>query len=86
MKEQMIETIRMIIEQSLNQKIDVTQLDTDLTQLGLDSVAFIKIVVTIEEEFHCEIPDSKLFVSEMNTINKIYDVVCATSFKDDLES
>ena len=47
----------------------------DLAQVGLDSIIFVKIIVSLEEEFNCEIPDAKLIISEMNTIQKIYDVL-----------
>ena len=52
-----------------------SQLDDDLSELGMDSLAFIRIIVSLEEEFDCEIPDSKLLLSEMNTVNKIYKVL-----------
>ena len=58
-----------------NYQIDIEQLDDDLTLLGLDSFTFMKVVVSLENEFECEIPDSKLFIYEMNTINKIVDVL-----------
>lgn len=49
--------------------------DTDLIDLGLDSIAFIQIVVRLEEEFECEIPDSKLLLTEMNTAGKIFSIL-----------
>ena len=41
----------------------------------MDSITFIKIIVAVEEEFECEIPDSKLLLGEMNTVNKIVQVL-----------
>ncbi len=38
---------------------------------------FIRIVVSLEEEFECEMPDSKLLLTEMNTISKMTDVISA---------
>lgn len=57
--------------------IDLTaeNLDSDFSEFGMDSIAFIQMVVALEEEFECEIPDSKLLLSEMNTVNKILDVL-----------
>lgn len=49
--------------------------DVDLQTLGVDSLNLIQIIIALEEEFGCEIPDSKLFSSELNTINKIYSVL-----------
>lgn len=56
---------------------DVTldQLNVDLSEFGMDSIVFIQIIVSLEEEFECEIPDSKLLISEMNTVNKIYQAL-----------
>ena len=34
-----------------------------------------KTVVSLEEEFDCEIPDEKLLLLELNTVNKIYEVL-----------
>ena len=51
------------------------QADADLTKLGVNSISFIQIIVRIEELFGCEIPDSKLLMAEMNTLNKILEVL-----------
>ena len=51
------------------------QYDVDLSTKGMTSLVFIHVVVALEDEFECEIPDSKLVLSEMNTVNKIKDVL-----------
>lgn len=51
------------------------QANEDLSEYGMDSMLFIQMVVSIEEEFECEIPDSKLLISEMNTVNKVIEVL-----------
>ena len=51
------------------------QLDVNLTELGMDSYAFIRVIVGLEEAFVCEIPDSKLIISEMDTVVKIIAVL-----------
>ena len=73
---------RIIVEKVLSiinlaQQISITeeQMDEDLTTLGMDSMAFIQIIVGLEEAFDCEIPDSKLLLSEMNTVRKMIDVI-----------
>ena len=55
--------------------IDNHHVDEELTNLGLDSITFIRIVVTLEEIFEIEVPDEKLLISEMNTVNKMIDIV-----------
>ena len=51
------------------------QFDVNLTELGMDSYAFIRMIVGLEEAFDCEIPDSKLIISEMDTVGKILAVL-----------
>lgn len=51
------------------------ELNVSLTSLGMDSIGFVNLIVAIEEEFECEIPDSKLLISEMDTVEKILNVL-----------
>lgn len=55
----------------------ITNLDIDksFSEIGIDSIVFIRIIVTLEEEFACEFPDSKLIMSELNTTQKIFNVI-----------
>lgn len=41
----------------------------------MDSITFIRIIVSLEEEFECETPDSKLLLTEMNTVYKMFEVL-----------
>lgn len=76
MKEVTIDKILEIINANVeNNLVSKNQLDEDLSAFGMDSIIFIRIVVSVEEEFECEVPDSKLLITEMNTVNKIYDVL-----------
>lgn len=47
----------------------------NLSKLGMESITFIQIIVAIEEAFECEIPDSKLLITEMDTVEKIMNVL-----------
>jgi len=47
----------------------------NLENYGLTSITFIHIIVDLEKEFACEIPDEYLFISNMNTISKIISVI-----------
>lgn len=71
-KEEILDIINNAIE---GDAIDLEQLDDDLSELGMDSIKFIQIIVEIEETFECEIPDSKLIITELNTVQKIFDVL-----------
>lgn len=76
MKEVTKEIILDIINENMEESVIASnQLNDDLYELGMDSIVFIQIIVKIEEIFECEIPDSKLLLSELNTVQKIYDVL-----------
>ena len=76
MKKITVEKILEILNANIeNAEVKEDKLDEDLSALGMDSITFIKIIVALEEEFECEIPDSKLLIGEMNTANKILQVL-----------
>lgn len=47
----------------------------NLLDLGMDSIMFVSIVVDLETEFGCDIPDDYLVYEKMNTINKMFQVI-----------
>lgn len=56
-------------------KLQSDQAIEDLSLTGMDSIKFISIIITLEEEFDIEIPDEYLVLTEMNTISKMADVI-----------
>ena len=70
------ETIAQIIEECV-EGIDLRerQYEEKLTDLGVDSLAFVQIIVLIEEKLQVEFPDECLLISESDTINKIASIV-----------
>lgn len=75
-----MDNIRKKILEILNsyiEDIEITseQYEDDLLTMGLDSIAFIRMVVALEETFNVEIPDEKLLITEMNTISKIEKII-----------
>ena len=58
-----------------NAYITREMLDDNLPDIGMDSITFVQIVVSLEERFECEIPDEKLLISQMDTVHKIVDVL-----------
>ena len=76
MKEITIDKVIEILNENIeNAEVIEDKFDENLSELGMDSITFIKIIVAVEEQFECEIPDSKLVISEMNTANKIFKVL-----------
>lgn len=49
--------------------------DDSLQAIGMNSIAFIKVVVEIENEFNIEFPDNKLSITEAGTIRDLCDIV-----------
>ena len=75
MKEITKEKILEIVNSVQDMEVTVDQCDDDLLELGLDSIKFIQIIVSLEETFDCEIPDEKLHLTEMNSVNKMLEVL-----------
>lgn len=69
------EIIRILNEHLEGRQITLEHIDYDLTQIGLDSIRFIRVIVAFESVFNIEIPDEYLVLEKMNTINKIYTVI-----------
>lgn len=71
-------TVKEILEvinriDSINATPDKTS--DDLAAAGMDSLSFIQMVVELEAEFECEIPDEYLLITELNTVDKIYTLL-----------
>ncbi len=75
MKEVSTTMVLEIINRSENMEVSQEQLEDSLPELGMDSITFIQIVVALEEEFECEIPDEKLLITEMDTVQKMLKVL-----------
>jgi len=71
-----IEKVLFIINSNVEDiNLTLENLNDNLVEYGMDSISFIQVVVALEEEFDCEIPDSKLLLSELDTINKLLDIL-----------
>ncbi len=75
MKEISPEIVLEIINSLENMDVNNEQLEDNLVALGMDSIKFIQLVVALEESFECEIPDEKLVITEMDTVQKIIHVL-----------
>lgn len=53
----------------------VVHLESSFEELGLDSLEFVKIIVSIEEEFGFEVEDEKLTTSAFPTINSLIQYI-----------
>lgn len=75
MKEVTINKIIEVINASEKVNTSENEINEPLTEHGMDSMTFIHIIVGLEEEFECEIPDSKLIMSELDTVKKMFDLL-----------
>jgi len=76
MKEVKVESILLIINENIEDtEITAEQSDEDLSELGMDSITFIRVVVALEEVYDIEIPEEYLLITEMDTVNKMLGVV-----------
>lgn len=71
-QEEILEMVNQILQ--IN-GIEITDYNEDISTLGISSIDFIQIVVSIEETYSIEIPDEYLNIFNMNSISKIYEIV-----------
>lgn len=63
--------IREILKEIVGKQAGEARKNDDLRELGLDSVAFIQMVVALEDASGKEVGDEDLLLDNMNTIAKI---------------
>ena len=70
--------VNLLIENSLFPDSEIASImDEDLINAGLiDSMAFIKLRVLLEEDFNVFIPEEKL-IQDIRTINQMIDYIAA---------
>jgi acyl carrier protein len=70
-------SIEEVVVKSLHEIIDTTNVNskTNLLELGMDSMNFIRLVVQLEDEFDIEIPDEEIFLDNFSDIEKICQLV-----------
>ena len=65
-----------IIESYVNDlELDENLYETNLAELGINSIAFIQTIVEMEDRFQIEIPDEYLLISERDTVYKMASIV-----------
>ena len=58
-----------------NEKVKVIDKNTNLVEVGLNSLAYIQLVVRLEETYDIVIPDDRLSIEEVNTISTICSII-----------
>lgn len=67
--------IRQILREIVGEEAGKAGKNDDLRELGLDSVAFIQMVVALEDASGKEVDDEFLLLDSMNTIEKIEEAL-----------
>ena len=69
--------IREIISTVITTTEDINQvsIDSNLQNIGMDSITFVRIVVEIENKFDIEFPDDKLIITQAGTIKELCDII-----------
>ena len=62
-------------EGNVDIQIDLNEIETTFDEIGMSSIAFVAIIVSLEEKFMIEIPDEYLSMSELNSVKKIVEVL-----------
>lgn len=76
MKKVSVEKIIEIFNANIEEKqITAIDINENLSNIGINSLSFIRIIIALEEEYGCEFPDSKLLITELDSIQKIIDVL-----------
>jgi len=57
------------------EKIREISQDETLNRIGVDSVNFIEIVISLEDEFGIAFEDDELLLQNLNTINKLQKII-----------
>ncbi|MDD2261847.1 MAG: AMP-binding protein [Clostridia bacterium] len=65
-----------VIIDNLSEKVtDNVSLNMDFNSIGLDSITFIKIIITIEDEFGFEFDDEMLLITKFPTVKSMVEYV-----------
>jgi len=72
-QDEIIKIIQNVIK--LTEPIEDIKIDTNLRDVGIDSITFVVIVVEIEKYFNIEFPDEKLVITQAGTIKKLCKII-----------
>ena len=69
------EVIAATLSESLEIPAESVRIDEPLSEINLDSINFVKLVIALETEFDFEFDDDKLLISEFPTVSSLVDYV-----------
>ncbi len=72
------EQIVSVIASALNietEQVSSMPADENLNRVGVDSVNFIEIIISLEDTLHITFDDEELLLDNLNTLNKLETVI-----------
>lgn len=77
MREEIEKSLRKIIKEVLELSKPVEEIcnDDDLSELGMNSITAIELVVEVEEKYDFEFNDEDLLVDNFKTINRLVSYI-----------
>ncbi|WP_028560598.1 phosphopantetheine-binding protein [Paenibacillus pinihumi] len=69
--------IRRIMKENMELTTDVDEIKLDdvLTNYGINSIAFVKLIVLLENEFNFEIEDENLEYTKLSTLSSLLSYI-----------
>lgn len=69
--------IKDVIIQNIELELPLDQInyDTDLLEIGLTSISFIRLLVLLEDKFDIEVDDSELDYENFSNINNLANMI-----------
>lgn len=72
MEKKVLKIVNNILERN---DIDDKYLETNLSELGIDSIKFIRLIISLEDVFAIEIPEDYLLIEKLINVKNILCVI-----------
>ncbi len=71
------EKILELVKKTISLTIDESEINenTELVEIGMDSIAFVSLIAEIEDYYEVEFPEEKLIIENSSTIAKLIDTL-----------
>lgn len=71
------DSILKLVKKTIILTVDESEINehTELTEIGMDSIAFISLISEIEDFYEIEFPEDKLIISNSSTIAKLIETL-----------
>lgn len=76
-KNNKFETVMELVKKTIVLTVDESEINknTELVEIGMDSISFITLIAEIEDYYEVEFPEDKLIIENSSTIAKLIDTL-----------